>query len=332
MLKRLIPVLCLSLLAGPSWSQSEQAVEAPEAVPEQIVVVGQRPGPGLWKVSKGDHVLWVFGLYAPLHKKMEWRSQQVEAILAQSQEYIYPPAAQAEVGFFKSLTLLPHAIGYKKLPDGGKLKDVLPADVHARWLPIKQKYFGDDDGIERERPIFVADELFHKGLYLAGMASDKQVRDALDKVVKKHKIKTTSPAIQLAVEEPAKLLKDFKKSPLDDADCFARTLEQLETDIDAMRVRANAWAKGDLEVIRKLNYAERDEACWAAIQRTAFIRQQPGDRSVPERMRDAWLAAAEKALAANASTFAVLKIQDLLNPKGYLAALEAKGYVVERPE
>jgi hypothetical protein len=49
-------------------------------------------------------------------------------------------------------------------------------------------------------------------------------------------------------------------------------------------------------------------------------------------MQEAWVAAAEKSLAANASTFAVLQLRDILNPKGHLAALQAKGYVVEQPD
>lgn len=49
-------------------------------------------------------------------------------------------------------------------------------------------------------------------------------------------------------------------------------------------------------------------------------------------MRETWLAAAEKSLTANTSTFAVLALKDILDPKGLVAALEAKGYVVEKPE
>jgi hypothetical protein len=45
-----------------------------------------------------------------------------------------------------------------------------------------------------------------------------------------------------------------------------------------------------------------------------------------------WLANAEAALARNASTFAVLSMKDLLDPKGLMALLAAKGYTVEQPE
>jgi hypothetical protein len=343
MLKPIVLASYLCLLAAPAWSQTEalsagvqgqQAVQAdtPETAPEKILVVGQRPGPGLWKISKGDHVLWVFGTYSPLPKNMEWRSHQVETILAQSQEYLAPPSATAQVGFFRSLTLLPHVVGFKKNPDGAQLRDVVPADVYARWLLLKQKYIGADDGIERERPIFVADELFRKGLAHAGLASGHEVRDAIEKIVKKNKVKTTSSGVKLELGDPVRAIKDFKKSALDDVACFSTTIERLEVDIDAMRIRANAWAKGDLEAIRKLSYADREGACNAALTNSAFIKEQPGLKSVEARMLDAWVASAEKSLAANTSTFAILNLRDILDPKGYVAALQANGYLVEAPE
>jgi hypothetical protein len=340
MLKPIITTLCLCLLAAPAWSQTEavpgglQAVqaEASAAVPEKIVVLGQRPGPGLWKISKGDHVLWVFGTYSPIPKNMQWRSQQVETILAGSQEYLAPPAATAQVGFFKSLTLLPHFVGLKKNPDGAQLRDVVPADVYARWLPLKQKYIGADHGIERERPIFAAEELFRKGLAHAGLESDREVRKSIEEIVKRNKIKTTPTGVKLEIGDPARALKDFKASSLDDAACFSRTLERLEVDLDAMRVRANAWAKGDLEAIQKLSYADREGACNAAMTDSAFAKGQAGLQSLEARMLDAWVATAEKSLATNVSTFAILKLKDILDPKGYVAALQAKGYLVEAPE
>jgi hypothetical protein len=332
MLKHLCAALCLCCLAAPVWSQTEAEPASTEAVPEKILVLGQRPGPGLWKVSKGEHVLWVFGSYGPLPKNMQWRSQQVETILAQSQEYLHPPSANASVGFFRSLTMLPHVIGLRKNPDGASLKDVLPAEVHARWLLLKAKYIGENEGIERERPIFAAETLFRAGRQHAGLSNGYEVTAAIDAIVKKNKIKTTASSIQLQLNDPAKLLKDFKKSALDDAACFTKTLERLETDIDAMRVRANAWAKGDLAQIRALNYADQEDSCIAAVTNAAFAREQTDLRSMEARMLEAWLASAEKALATNTSTFATLPMRLLLSPKNYMAALAAKGYQVEAPD
>jgi uncharacterized protein YbaP (TraB family) len=335
-LRRRLAALSLSALSAMAWAQTEPVTPEPEpaeAITETILVAGQRPGPGLWKVSKGDHVLWVFGTYSPLPKKMEWRSTEVETILSQSQEYLMQPGATADVGFFRQMTMLPFAIGFKKNPDGAELKDLLPEPVYARWQVLKKKYIGDDDGIERERPIFAADTLFRKGLEQAGLGSGgREVRETIEKLAKKNKLKMTSTVARLEVDDPVRMLRDFKKTPLDDVACFSNTLARLEDDIDAMRVRANAWAKGDLEAIQKISYADRDGACNSAILNSALIQSRPGLKSVQEKVMESWVAAAEKSLAANASTFATLSLKDLLDPKGYLAVLQGKGYVVEKPE
>jgi hypothetical protein len=344
MLKNLFGALCLGLLALPGWSQTGAAGAEPPASPaaqasadvsatagDTVLVVGQRPGPGLWKISKGDHVLWVFGAYSPLPKHMQWRSQQVETILGQSQEYITPPRAKVDVGFFKSLTLLPHMIGVQKSPDGAQLRDLVPADVYARWLVLKQKYIGDDDGIERQRPIFAADTLFRKGMDRAGLVSSGEVRDAIDKLVKKNGIKVTAVKVLLPVNDPARTIKEFKRTSLDDVACLSKTIERLETDLDAMRLRANAWAKGDLEGIQKLRYTDHGQVCADAVT-DSIAKTQPAFQTMRGRMQEQWVAAAEKSLATNNSTFAVLELRDILDPKGYVAALRAKGYAVQKPD
>lgn len=336
MVKLLLAALCLYCLSAPAWPQTPDtpaAVDAaPEAGSEQILVTGQKPGPGLWKVSRGEHVLWVFGTYAPLPRKMEWRSHEVETILSQSQEYIEQPSSTLDVSYWKMALLIPRMFGLKKNPDGAQLRELVPADVYARWLVLKEKYIGKDEGIESERPIFAAEELFSKALKHSGLTNDGEVADAIGNIVKKNKIKRTSPGIKLPVKDPSRMLKNFKAGTLDDIACLSKTLDRLETDIDAMRVRANAWAKGDLAVIEKLGYPDREGACRAAMTEAAFIQNEPGFKESRPRMREAWLEAAEKALAANKSTFAVLKLNELLDPKGLLSVLQARGYVVEKPE
>lgn len=337
MLKRYIAALGLSL-ALPAWSQTTVADDTAQVQPDesavetqQVLVTGKRPGPGLWKVSKDDHVMWIFGTYSPLPKKMEWRSREVENIVAKSQEYLPAPAVSAQVGW-NALAALPFLIGAKNNPDGQTLKNVLPPDVYTRWLPLRKKYFNDDDGIERERPVFVAEELYWRALFAAGLGNDREVRETIDTIVKKSKIKVTPSLANVEIKEPGKALKEFKKSAMDDTACFAKTLTQLESDIDAMRVRANAWAIGDLAVIEGLDYADRKGACDAAFFSSPVLNRQPELKTMRERARQAWLASVEKALAANSSTFGILELKDLLDPQGPLAELRAKGYTVEPPK
>jgi hypothetical protein len=318
----------LSMPATPAWAQT-----APDAAPEQILIVGQRPGPGLWKVSRDDHVLWIFGTYSPLPVQMVWRSQQVETVLAQSQEFLDAPGSSVKVGFsqaFNLITALPFAIGAKNNPDGAMLRDVVPPDVYARWTVLKKKYIGDDTGIEAERPIFAAPALFEKAMAQAGLGGD--VTGAIRQIATKHKVKYTSTGIVLVLENPRGTLRDFKKSPMDDLACFTKTIDRLEVDLDAMRARANAWATGDVELMRKLSYPDQVAACNSAVVDSAVMKSLPGGATLEQRMRDAWLAAVEKALATNQSTFAMLPVSHILSPTGLLAALQAKGYVVEQPD
>lgn len=337
MLKRILPALCLCVAMAPAWSQSEPAsAPAPsEAAVEElqsIQITGQRPGPGLWKVSSGDHVMWIFGTYGPLPKKMEWRSQQVEAILSQSQEYIGMPGVSVEVGFFRGLTVLPFLPGLQNNPDGARLKDVLPAETYARWLALKEKYIGADDDIERQRPFFAAQALMRKGLSHAGLSNGWDVTKTIDQLAKQHNVKFTSTHLALDMEDPVKTVRNFKKTPMEDAECFAKTLDRVESEIGAMRERAAAWAIGDMEVIRKVDFNTREKACNNAVFGAGGMRDQVALKDAEQRHRTIWLAAADKALATNNTTFAVLSMRELMNPKGLLAELQAKGYTVRAPE
>jgi hypothetical protein len=331
MLRRVcIGLACFMLV--PAWAQTEAAPAEQGALQEQILVVGQRPGPGLWKISKGDNVLWVFGTYAPLPVKMTWRAQQVEAILAQSQEYLAPPSSGSTVGVLRGLTLLPHVIGFRKNPDGARLREVVAPEVYARWLVLKAKYLGNNDDVERERPFFAAERLYRAALQQAGLTTIDEVADQVEKMVRKTKIKITSSHVRLDIDDPAAAIKEFKAGSMDDAACFAKTLERLETDLDAMRVRANAWSRGDLSAIGKLDFADRDAACKSAMQTTRAVSERIEGEGLERRMRKLWLEAAERALATNRSTFAMLKVRYILAGDDLVAALQAKGYRVEAPE
>lgn len=332
MFKRVVPLLCL-FAAAPAWAQSEPTTEpvAAEPAPEQILVVGQRPGPGLWKISKGENVMWVFGSYAPLPVKMEWRAHEVEAVLSKSQEFLSPPSTGIGVGY-NAVTMLPFLYGIKDNPDGETLQQVVPADVYARWLPLKAKYLPNNSSVEKERPMFASDALYSKGLAQAGLTNSTSIESTLYKLAAKYKVKVTTTDMTVKIESPMKTVRAFKKAKMDDVACFTRTIERLETDLDAMRVRANAWAIGDIAVIEKLTFTDRDGACSAAVMNSVIADLQPELRTAKARARAAWLASAEKSLAANKSTFAWLRMSDILNPQGVVAELEARGYKVEKPE
>lgn len=326
----LLAALACAPVAAPVFAQ-----EAVQAAPEQVLVVGQRPGPGLWKVSKEDHVLWVFGTYAPLPVQMQWRSHEVETILAQSQELIGAPGMSLNVGWMDSLniiTALPSLIGARKNTNGESLQEIVPADVYARWAVLKARYIGDDKGVESLRPLFAADQLFTTATSKSGLSNNTAVDKRIYTLAKEHKLKITPTGIAIALENPRGALKDFKKSSIDDLACFSTTIDRLETDLDGMRARANAWAIGDIAKMRALRYPDQEEACRSAVTSSGWMKSLKGAEDIEGRSKSVWLAAAEKALASNRSTFALLPVSKAMNDDGYVAALKAKGYVVEESE
>jgi len=301
---------------------------------EEVLVTGQQPGPGLWKVTRpgdaGGHVLWILGNYSPLPKKMRWRSREIESVLASSQEVLAPASVSASVGPLGGITLLPSLIGVRRNPSGARLQDVVPPDLYARWLPLKARYLGNDDDVEEWRPIFAAQELYRAALKAKGLVPYEGVWPQVEKLARKAKVKVTTPEVELKVEKARAAIKEFKKTPLSDVECFSRTIQRLESDLDLMRERANAWSVGDVARLRQLAPVERASACIAVVLESSFM-QERGYGDVLERVEAAWVAAAEQSLARNASTVAVLSIDQILKPDGYVARLREQGYAVEEP-
>lgn len=299
---------------------------------DTVVISGRYPGPGLWKVRNGEHTLWILGTQNPLPKRMEWDSANVERKVAAAQEVLMPPVLNmdADVGFFGRLALLPSLFKARKNPDGKTLEDVVPASQYARWQVLKQRYIGGDQGIEEWRPVFAALELYDKAITRSGMSQSLVVSDAVRKAAKRHKVKITTPTVKIKIANPKSALREFSSEALNDQDCFRRTLDSIEADLGTMAGRANAWAEGDVDTLRSLPSQNQFTVCSEVFTGTAFARRQ-GMNDMRSRLENEWLAAAEKALDQNTSTFAAVPISQLLQPDGLLQRLAAKGYMVEEP-
>ncbi len=331
----------LFLLTAIGWSAAHAtspaepvADAADSGVLEEVLVTGQQPGPGLWKVTRpGDpdgHVLWILGNYSPLPKKLSWRSTELETVLASSQAVLAPVSVNASAGPLGGITLLPSLIGVRDNPGDKRLQEVVPPDLYARWLPLKARYLGRDEGVEQWRPIFAAQELYRAALKERNLVPYDGVWPAVEKLARKARVPIVETELELKVEKARASIKEFKTTPLDDVECFARTLQRLESDLDLMRERANAWAVGDVARLRALVPVERASACIGVVLESSFM-QQRGYGDVLVRAKTAWLAAVEQALGKYPSSVTVLSIDEILKPDGYVAELRRRGYVIEEP-
>ncbi len=321
---------CLLYLTAPAILAD---TPEPVAVLETVVVSGEQPGPGLWKISKGDHVLWILGTLTPLPRRVEWVSRNVEKIVSQAQRVLMQPQVSLSVdgGALGGLFLLPSLLKARNNPDKQTLADVVPADLYARWQPLKRKYIGRSNTVEKRRPIFAAQELYEEAIEEAGLRIDGKVGDTVEKLAKKHDVAIERPVVKVKLAEPRDTLRAFAKSSLDDVDCLRKTVDRLETDLPAMQLRANAWAVGDLEALRALPFVDQNQVCRDAMLRNSIV-QETGMGDLRERVAAAWLAAADDTLRDNAVSLAVLPIGQMLAEDGYLTALTQRGYVVEAPQ
>ena len=98
--------LCLSLATPLRAVADPPSAAAPAAVLDEVLVTGEQPGPGLWRVSRGEHELWILGTFDPLPRKMSWRAEEATEVIGRSQAVLAPPGVDIDVGFFKGLTLV----------------------------------------------------------------------------------------------------------------------------------------------------------------------------------------------------------------------------------
>jgi uncharacterized protein YbaP (TraB family) len=327
MSKNTLRSLAGALLAA---AMASAVAEVPRAELQEVLVTGEQPGPGMWRITSGDHELWILGTLSPLPKKMTWRSRHAEEIIARSQEVIAPPTISFGIGFFQGLTLVPSVLRARKNSDDQTLKDVLPPNLYPRWLALKEKYLGRGESVERFRPSVAARELYVHALDQSGLSSKDAVWDVIEKAAKKRGIPVTPVNLELKDDNPKQTIKQFQQIARDpDVACLTSTIERLETDLQSMRLRANRWALGDLEGLRKLPFADQRISCVNAVASVPALRDRLA--KLRQKLVDLWIADAQISLLHNKTTFAALPIGEITKPGGWLARLRAKGYTVQEP-
>ena len=337
---RLPAVLFVAMSLSVSLHAQEQAppaadiTAAADATPElaPVLVSGVQPGPKLWKATRDGHTMWILGTLTPAPKRIDWQSREVEKVLDGAGTVLLGARAQVstDLGLFRSLLLVPRALGARKNPDGKTLRDVVPAEQYARWLPLKARYLGRDQDVEEWRPLFAAQALYEAAIKKNGLDPENQVWPRVKKLAGRRDVPAEFAEVSIKLTDPKENLKRFAKTPLDDIGCFARTLDRLESDLVNMAARANAWSIGDLATMQRLPYEDQGPACLQAMMDTA-IAQEQGLAALPGRVRGAWVDAADTTLKQHDSSLALLPMAEILKPDGYLTALQARGVVIEAP-
>src|SRR5471032_2162143 len=109
----------------------------PPAPVDEIIVTAERAGPGMWHVHRGAANVWILGSISPLPRDITWRASQVETVLqSTSQVLVQKPL---EISIPRILWMLIADRKYLMVVGGKRLKDVMPADLHARFAVQRSK-------------------------------------------------------------------------------------------------------------------------------------------------------------------------------------------------
>jgi hypothetical protein len=301
---------------------------------DEVLVTGEQPGPALWKVRRGDHTLWIMGTLTPLPSKMSWRSAQVEDVILRSGEILgrYESRARIKGGNFAALRFLPAIMRLRFNADGRTLREVLPPDVYARWSAAHRRFFGrDPDPKDRARPFYAADLLFDQALEKSGLSEKDAVWPKVGDLARRHKVRIRQLQIELPVDDPKGLIKDFAAvSPDKETACLVATLDRIDRDLPDMRRRAQAWAVGDVATLRALPVVNQQQTCVEALLERPKLRELANQaRAKVQADRPGII---HYMLLAHANSFTAEPLDELLKPDGLLARLRAAGYTVEEPQ
>ena len=183
-------VLAAALAGGALQAAVDPApAAAADEVIEEVTVIGERAGPGLWTIRNGDNTLYILGTLSPLPKKMTWRSREVENVLARAQQFI--PAGfevSADIGPIKAVRLYMQFRKLRGNEERQTLQEVLPPPLYARFDSLREKYAPKKRDMLKRRPALAAGELWSEAISRSGLTNRNDISKAVSKLAKSRKV------------------------------------------------------------------------------------------------------------------------------------------------
>ncbi len=289
------------------------------ALLDEIVVTGERAGPGMWHVHYGSADVWLLGSLSPLPRGITWRSRQVEQILAGASQVLVQKPFEISMPRILWVLLTERSVVFET--GGKRLKDVLPAPLHERFAALRRKYTDDPDKWEHYRPIIAAAFLQQAAFRQIGLSMRLDLGAAVRTLAKERHVRVE----ELKLAGVGDMLDELKTMPADTENtCFDASLVTMESALPRLIERAQAWVDGNIERLQSLPLPREVDACRDALD-------AGHGAELIAHMRQAWLFAVEKYLHGTGTTIAVVNLDLMLEHGGLLDELRAAGYQVDAP-
>lgn len=294
---------------------------------EAILVTGERPGPGLWKVTRRnrEETLWILPTVWPLPDTLSWQTGQVEQVIREARQVhfltrINPPGYLSgdETARAASLNV-----------DGRLLRDVLPPETHRQFQDLTDRYGNGLLVPQTLRPLAAVEWLKQQAMQRLRLTSDAVVGMAVHDLATRYGVETA--AVRMKHDEVWDVMyKRLDRTPREaDVPCAQERLDRLEQDLRDSVARANAWARGDIEALRT-DARIAEERQDGKVCRAYFKDIDVGVEQ-QRALRRYTLAESQEWLKKNRSTLILVPIADLFGRDGLLAGLQKRGYQIEEP-
>lgn len=322
---RILGVALLLLSRVASAQEADRDATSPqtdESGMEVVLVLGQQPGPGLWKVSSSDHVMWILGEISPYPRRVKWTSKRFENLLGASQELLLDFSGYWRADHTDTRRLA----GAELLPSGVKLKDLISPELYRRFEAAARRF--DARELEDLYPFAATNRLVVSAMDSMDMKGFS-ARFTAEQLARKRRIKVTRfTAPELPFEER---LTNWQHPS--NAVCLERLLGVIGDGGAGVRRLANAWSVGDISALRQLvpTYSFSRDGFRSGECATAMHGGERQAADYKRRRTRLWLNQAKRALKNNSRTMAVVPMSELFASDGYLAALRAAGYDIEEP-
>jgi uncharacterized protein YbaP (TraB family) len=237
-------VSCLSVTASAQQRQPEPAQLLPVTSP----VAGEKAVPALWKVTRGDTTIWLFGTIHALPAGIDWFNGPVREAFDGSQELV------TEITATDPLEMQQLVLAHAALPQGQSLRGMLTPAVKSAYekqladLKLPLQAF---DGYE---PWYAAVALSTLPLMRTGYDAQYGVEQVLD--VRAKQLGRPHGALETAAYQ----IGLFDSLPIESQKSyFAEVVEQLPMMTDQLGQMVAAWRRGDADGLARLMNTEEDD-------------------------------------------------------------------------
>lgn len=263
--------------------------------------------PAIWRASDADSEIYLFGSIHILQPTTQWRSDLLEQILAEADEYYYelPMTAEAQAA---SQALIPQ---YGLMPQGSSMLDLLTPEQIEQLERIGSQYGLTAPALAPFQPWLAAVTLSVLSMQAQGYAADAGVDATL--------ARETEDDRERELESFEQQFGFFANLPMEtQAEFLTVTLDQIENEADLLGGMVTAWAAGDTAALEAL-FHDSMRGTDAALY-DVLITQ----RNI------AWTDEIQALMSGDGKTVMIVGAGHLVGPDGVPTMLEARGITVER--